>query len=57
MKLVPRDLKKYLMNVIHKMFSENKKKTKLAWSQNMCTTLIHTLLQKVEQICEILLIS
>ena len=53
--------KKYLMKVIHK-FSEfwppflgNKGKTKLAQSQNMCTTLIQTLLRKVEQICEIFL--
>ena len=51
------------MNVIHK-FSEfrppflgNKGKTKLVRSQKMCTTLIQTLLQKIEQICEILLIS
>ena len=51
------------MNVIRE-FSEfrppflgNKGKTELARSQNMCTTLIHTLLQKIEQIYEILLIS
>ena len=51
------------MNVIHK-FSEflpsflgNKGKTKLARSQNMCTTLLQALLRKIEQICEILLIS
>ena len=47
------------MNVIHK-FSEflppfygNKEKTKLARSQNMCTTLIQTLLRKIEQICKV----
>ena len=51
------------MNVIHKFsdfrppFLGNKGKIKLARSQNMCTTLIHTLLRKIEQICEILLIS
>ena len=39
------------------LFSETKGKTKLARSQNMCTTLIHTLLRKIEQICEILLIT
>ena len=50
------------MNVIYKfsefspLFQGNKGKTKLARSQNMCTTLIHTLLRKIEQICEILLI-
>ena len=55
--------KKYLMNVIH-IFSEywqpflgNKEKSKLARSQNMCTTLMQTLLRKIEQVCEILLIS
>ena len=51
------------MKVIRK-FSEfsppflgNKGKTKLARSQNMCTTLTQTLKGKIEQICEILLIS
>ena len=51
------------MKIIHK-FSEfrppflgNKGKTKLVRSQNMCTALIQTLLRKIQQICEILLIS
>ena len=35
----------------------NKEKTKLARSQNMCTTPIHTFLRKIEQIPDILLIS
>ena len=38
-------------------FLGNKGKTILVSSQNMCTTQIHTLLRKIEQICEILLIS
>ena len=38
-------------------FLGDKGKTTLAKSQNMCTILIHTLLRKIEQICEILLIS
>ena len=51
------------MNVIHKfqsfdpLFQEKKGKTKLARSQYICTTLIQTLSRKIEQICEILLIS
>ena len=51
------------MKVIHK-FSEfqppflgNKGKGKLVRSQNICTTLIQTLLRKIEQLCELLLIS
>ena len=39
-------------------FLGNKGKTKLARSQNVCsTTLIQTLLRKIEQLGEILLIS
>ena len=51
------------MNVIHKIsefwppFLGKKETTKLVGSQNMYTTLIHTLLRKIEQICEISLIS
>ena len=51
------------MKVIHESsefrppFLGNKGKTKLARSQNMCATLIQTLLRKIEQICKILLIS
>ena len=50
------------MNVIHTFQTPfisigNKGKTKLARFQNMCTTLIQTLLRKIEQIYEILLIS
>ena len=51
------------MKVIHK-FSEfrpsflgNKGKTTIVRSQNLCTTLIQTLLRKIEQICEVLLIG
>ena len=59
-KKIQQIFKKYLMNAIHKFlefFLGNKEKTKLARYQNTCTTLIHTLLRKIEQICEILLIS
>ena len=52
------DFKKYLMNVSHKCspFLENKGKLKLARSENICSTPIHTLLRKIEQISDILLI-
>ena len=51
------------MNVSHKIsefrppFLGNKGKTKLALSQNMCTTPTYTFLRKLEQISDILLIS
>ena len=51
------------MKVIHKFpefrppFLGNKGKTRLARSQNVYTTIIQTPLRKIEQICEILLIS
>ena len=46
------------MKVIHNFlefqppFLGNKRKTRLARSQNMCTNLIQALLRKIEQICE-----
>ena len=55
------DLKKYFMSVIKfrsfdPLYLGNKEKTKLAQSKNMCTTPIYTLLRKIEQISDILLI-
>ena len=49
------------MNFSHKIsefrppFSREQRKTKLAQSQNMCTTLICTFLRNTEQISDILL--
>ena len=47
----------YNFSEFRPLFLGNKGKTKLVRSQSMCTTLIQTLSQKIEQICEILLIS
>ena len=47
------------MSVIYKFFefwTPFSRKTELAQSQNISTTLTHTLLRKIEQICEIFLI-
>ena len=47
----PQNQTNYISKYIYKIYIQ------LARSQNMCTTLIQTLLRKIEQVCEILLIS
>ena len=46
-----------VINFLSFEFSRKQRKTKLALSQNLCATPIHTFLQKIEQISDILLIS